>query len=142
MPQSVVVPIGQIGSPGAQSAGATASLTFAVSNPATTPTSPSAALYFSLPVGVSFVGVDDSHLWTATVDQQMVTVVSSTPLQAGESRPLSLEVAGPSPSDGTLTVLEAASTVPAVPGQMPEAQLIIAPSIVSPPLQVPPSAGQ
>jgi hypothetical protein len=113
-----------------------------VSNSGTTPTDPSAALYFSLPVGASFVGVDDPQLWTARVDQQTVTVVASMPLRVGESRRLSLEVAGPSPTDATLVVLEAASTAPAAPGQTAQPELTIAPSTVRPPLQLPPQTGQ
>ena len=89
----------------------------------------SAPLYFSLPTGVTLVAVENPGSWTASVDQQIVTVVPVTPLASGEPRSVSIEITGLSVNDVALLTVEV------------QGQVSVAP-FLAPPVQVPPIVGR
>ena len=143
---SVVVPVGPPSSPATQPGGATASLKFIVNNPGTSQADPSSTLYFSLPSGLTLVAVDDPQRWPTTVDEQTVQVRSDTPLAGGESRLLSIEVAGVLPAETPQVTIEVVTSSVMVPDQPFAPGLgvepVTPPSVSMPPVQLPTEPGR
>ena len=92
------------------------------------------------------VSVDDAQRWPTTVDEQTVQVRSDTPLAGGESRLLSIEVAGVSLAETPQVTIEVATTSPMVPDQPVEPALRVEPvtplSVSQPPVQLPTQPGR